>query len=364
MRSYAAFNDEVAKRYEEWMVIQRLAPRTQQWYSRTVGMYLDFLGNKSVVAATHLDVRSFVAHLADEGFSANTAYNHLGIIRGFYDFLYLGGLVHYVAPRLVRVRTPARKYPRCLSEFTVRRYLAAAQTPREKALLEFIYGTGCRVSEVASLRIENIDFHARTASVSGKGPPGRLVLITERAVRAIQNYVGTRKCGYVFQAEPLVQKSFICSQNGYWFARWRNYCGPGLRYVSQHAYLGRLRRVSFEQAKAKLEPFLRGVNLVRPRIDAPLVERSFQNIIRKVGRRSGLPYATVHMFRHSFATHLLDHGADLTEVRDLLGHASLHTTTIYAHASRARLVKMFSKCHPGGGHDKALQFIAKNEKKR
>jgi integrase/recombinase XerD len=91
------------------------------------------------------------------------------------------------------MRDAPRKIPCTLSEFEVRQFLAAAYTPREIALVEFLYGTGCRVSEVTSLRMEEIDFAARTARVSGKDPHGRVVLITERAASALQAHIASEK---------------------------------------------------------------------------------------------------------------------------------------------------------------------------
>lgn len=206
MRCYAKFNDDVVRRYEEWLVIQRYQPRTQQLYKRVVLRYLEFLREQSVAEATHLDIRSYLALLAKEGPSVNATYAHLCVLRRFYDFLHLGGLVDYVAPRFVRVRTPMRDHPRCLSEFVVRRYLRAARSSREKALVEFLYGTGCHTCEIRSLRIENVDFDARLARVSGKGRVGRPVLITKRAIRALQDYVGLRKSGFVYSLRFLIFK--------------------------------------------------------------------------------------------------------------------------------------------------------------
>jgi integrase len=154
------------------------------------------------------------------------------------DFLHLGGMVSYVSPRLVKMRDAPRKIPRTLSEFEVRQFLAAAYTLREIALVEFLYGTGCRVSEVSSLRLENIDFEARTARVSGKDRHGRVVLITERAASALQAYIGKRREGYVFQSDMPVQKLCVAKCNGQFIGQWKDYRGPGTRYVSMSKYLG------------------------------------------------------------------------------------------------------------------------------
>lgn len=351
MRSYAAFNQEVLKRYAEWMVIQHYTARTKQVYWRKATQFIDYLKDKSLASVTHLDVRSYIVHLSELGASLSNAYDHLQVLRRFYDFLNLGGIVSYVAPRLVRMRDAPRKIPRTLSEYEVRRFLAAAFTLREIALVEFLYGTGCRVCEVVSLCVENIDFDSRTARVSGKGRRGRIVLVTQSALRALRNYVGDRKTGYVFQTDHPVQKAALSKCNGHWIGQWKDYRGPGTRFVLMTKYLGSSRLISYEDAKIKLENLTRGVNLVRPKTDGPLSTNAIRTLLDRIGRRTGLKHTSPHMFRHSFATHLLDHGADLAVVQALLGHAFIQTTAIYTHVSRERLVKTFQRCHPGGTGD-------------
>ena len=99
---------------------------------------------------------------------------------------------------------------------------------------------------------------------------------------------------------------------------------------------------------AALENLTKDANLVRPKIDGPLSTNAIRTTIHRIGRRSGLRRATPHMFRHSFATHLLDHGADLMVVQELLGHAFVQTTANYVRVSRLRLLSTFDSCHPAG----------------
>jgi len=352
MRSYAAFNEEVVKRYEEWLVIQHYRPRTKQFYRRIVRTFAEYLNDKSIASVTHLDVRAYIAHLSEQGATWASAFDNLQVLRRFYDFLHLGGMVSYVAPRLVKMRDAPRKIPRTLSEFEVRQFLAAAYTLREIALVEFLYGSGCRVSEVTSLRVENIDFEARTTRVSGKDPRGRVVLITERAASALRAYIGKRKEGYVFQSDMPIQKLCVAKCNGHFIGQWKDYRGPGTRYVSMSKYLGSARRMSYQDAMTALQDLTKSATLVRPKIEGPLSTNAIRVTLHRIGRRSGLRRATPHMFRHSFATHLLDHGADLMVVQELLGHAFVQTTANYATVSRKRLLGTFDRCHPGGNPSK------------
>ena len=144
--SYNTLNRKLAVRYQQWLTVQHYSNGTKRSYMRTVQFYLQFLGKKALMTATHLDVRLFIARLSGQGATLSRAYFHLQVLRGFYDFLNLGGLVSYVAPRLIKIRRPPKLLPRLLSEYQVRQLIAATRTPRDRALIEFFYGTGCRMN--------------------------------------------------------------------------------------------------------------------------------------------------------------------------------------------------------------------------
>ena len=122
------------------------AKTTQIWYRKIIGQYIEFVGEKSVATATHFDIRRYIARVSENGASLNTVYRDLGVLRLFYDFLNLGGVVHYVAPRFIKLRRPCKKNSlRPLSEWQVQRIISATRTPRERALIEVFYATGCRL---------------------------------------------------------------------------------------------------------------------------------------------------------------------------------------------------------------------------
>ena len=287
-------------------------------------------------------------HLSELGVSLNTARNHLQSLRRFYDFLNLGGLVNYVAPRLMSIRQTVHKIPSHLSEEEMRRLIGAAETLREKALVEFFYGTGCRNSEVRNLRIQDVDLKARNARITGKFGKTRIVLLTKSAADALRNYLGDRKIGYVFQQDYRLQKGTLTNANGVWIARWVDYenTTPGYTYTCK--YLGSAARISPERAKAKFDELTREVCLARPKRNAPLSPMTLLNIIRRLGHRAGLARTTVHMIRHSFTTHLYEHGADLMALQTLLGHATIQATANYARTSPFKLADTFERCHPLG----------------
>lgn len=348
MNSYVRFNRGLASRYDQWMVAMHYARHTQETYRRTIRLFLDFLGKKSAASVTHEDIRQFIAQVSEDGATLNVTYRHLGVLRLFYDFLNLGGVVSYVAPRLVSLRPPLRKNLPSLSESEVQRLIASTRTKRERALVEFYYSTGCRLREASHLRIENIDFRGKTARVSGKFGKVRIVLLTPSAIDAVQSYIGDRQKGLVFQNENPIQKASLTQGQGYWRASWVDYGRPGPRYRCTRKILGRVDRLSHEAAREQFEKLLTGVNLARPERDKPLSNTAIRAILKRIGNRAGLRNVGAHMIRRSFATHLYDHGASLETIQALLGHVYLQTTLTYTRLSTGRLVKTFEQCHPQG----------------
>jgi site-specific recombinase XerD len=346
MRSHTAFNRKLEKRYHAWMVAMHYAPDTQSMYRRSLSKFIRFLGDRSVVSVTHWDIREFIAHVSEGGASLDATYRHLSVIRLFYDFLNLGGLVSYVAARLVKLRRPRKNAGPFLSESQVERLLAATQTQRERAVVEFFYGTGCRLSEVTHLKVEDIDLTARTARVLGKFGKVRVVLLTKGAVEALQAYIGVRKVGFVFQQDMPMQKGCVAKRGNYWVGLWVDYSEPGPPYPRRVQNLGRSDLVPYETAKKNFDEHLDARKLVRPENNRPLSKMAVQTMLGHIGERAGLRNVGPHMIRRSFATHLYDHGASLEVIQALLGHTYLQTTARYTRLSTGRLVKSFERCHP------------------
>jgi site-specific recombinase XerD len=345
MRSYANFNRNVSKRYDQWLVLQHYSKGTKYVYRQSIRLFIEFLRDKAIVDVTHIDVRKFMLSLAKNDVSIISARRHLRALRKFYDFLNLGGLVNYVAPRLVTIRATPSKTPPHLSEDEVRRVIAVSQTPREKALVHFIYATGCRLGEVRCLRVQDLDLDARTARVTGKFGKSRVVLLTSSASAALRTYIGERKVGYVFQQDYRRQRGCLVDHCGQWQAKWRDHELPGLgKFHTQR--LGPTRTVSYERAKAAFDELMASAHLERPKRTQPLTNATVAAVMRHLASRAGLTRVTAHMLRHSFATHLYEHGADVLAIQTLLGHVSTNTTARYASVSAFRLVEIFERCHP------------------
>lgn len=348
MRSYAEFNRRLAKQYDVWMVAMHYAKQTQLLYNRSIHRYLDFLGKKSAATVTHTDIRRYIARVSEDGATLDSVHRDLGVLRQFYDFLNLGGVVNYVAPRFVRLRRPWRSNPRPLTEAQVRRFIAATRSLRDRALVEFFYSTGCRLSEAIHLRIEDVDLKSRTARVIGKLNKIRPVFLTKKAANALRTYIGDRQKGLVFLSDVPIQKGVLFPYDGQWKLKWAQYVGPERVRKQRTKCLGSVGRVSHEDAKLKQEEFMARVNRAQPRKHHPLSKVAVQTLIRKIAINAGLKNVTPHTFRRTFASHLYNHGASIEVIKALMGHVWISTTLKYTQIGPDRLVQTFDQCHPRG----------------
>lgn len=157
-------NAQVASTFMEWMVCQRYSPRTMKTYKRVIADFLAFWGSGKLSNVTHLEVREFLIEMSRRDLSADVEHRYLWALRCFFDFLCLDGLVDEVAPRLFKPRPRKRSIPRSLSERNVVRLIAATRNPRDKAIIELFYATGCRASELLNIRLADVDFKTRTIS--------------------------------------------------------------------------------------------------------------------------------------------------------------------------------------------------------
>jgi site-specific recombinase XerD len=347
MRSNAKLNRRLVAQYQKWMVAMHYATVTKSMYLKVLNSFLIFLGERSLIRVTHTDIRLFIADASENGATLSTVYRSLGVLRQFYDFLNLGGVVDYVAPRFVRLRVPWRNSLRVLNQEQVRRVISATRTRREKALIEFFYSSGCRLSEAIHLKIQDIDFQARQARVRGKLGKVRLVLIAESAANALLAYIGARKNGYVFETDYAQPKGHFSVHEGRWKSRWKESGKDSGSRVYRMKTLGSVRKLTYSEAKRKHEALIAGLDLT-PIRRSPLSKMAVQAMVAGVGRRAGLKRITPHVFRRTFATHLHENGASLEVIRALLGHVWIQTTLRYAKIGPDGLMKSFERCHPLG----------------
>ncbi|HEX9020241.1 MAG TPA: site-specific tyrosine recombinase XerD [Nitrospirota bacterium] len=292
-------NEDLLKRFLNYLTVEKgLARNTVESYHRDLRSYLRAMKSGLPDDARQSDVVSFLASLSKQGLAARSVARCLSAVRGFHKFLLTDGLAR--TDPTVTIETPRgwKRLPRALSSADVESLLEQpdAKTPiglRDKAMLEVLYATGLRVSELVGLRLAELNLERGFLIVMGKGSRERAVPLGEVAVGAVKRYLDG--------ARALLLKGgnsdclFISARR---------------RGMTRQMFWERIRRYT-----------------------------------RQAGIRGNI---SPHTLRHSFATHLLDNGADLRTVQAMLGHADISTTQIYTQVSRERLKKVHEKYHPRG----------------
>ncbi len=243
-------------------------------------------------------LRAYLAALSDKGYSAASMARKIATLRSFHKWMEKRG--HASANPMTLIRTPKqpKRLPKAVSVETVERLLAAPDDSdllgaRDRAIFETLYSTGIRVSEVVGINRGDIDVVGETVLIRGKGRKERMIPLGAHALKSLRHYLGMLDAsGLSGPADPA--KALFVNKHG--------------------------TRLSSRSVRRKLAKYL-GVTGLDPEISP-------------------------HTLRHSFATHLLDNGADLRSVQELLGHESLSTTQVYTHLSTARLRESYDRAHP------------------
>ena len=280
---------------------RNLSENSQSAYHSDLKAYLSYLDSRrlDVLKADHTHIADYLRKRRDEGLKTTSIYRELESIRNFHKYLFSEELskadpgTKTSAPRL------AHKLPSVLSTRDVERLLNSVPSRKEqdirfKAMLELLYATGMRITELVSLNLSQVDLESGFIKVIGKGKKERIVPVGETARVALRKYLAARALkfsGKTHDAQGLFLSKFgkKISRNEFW------------------------RRLKIHAKKAGLS----------------------QSI-------------SPHVLRHSFASHLLEGGADLRSVQELLGHSSLSTTQIYTHIDTRRMKEMHRKFHPRG----------------
>ena len=292
--------DRLLERFLIYLRATRNAsPYTVKNYGTDIGQFLDYCREREINSLAQVDrslLRNYLAELDAVGYAKASIARRLAELRSFGEFLVLENGWERNSFRLVSAPRIPKRLPRYLTVAEVEALLAVPDTAtprglRDQAIIEVLYGAGLRVSELAGLDVMDVDLVQAQVRVMGKGAKERIGLLGRLAVQAVRVYLR--------QGWPeLVGKQ----STG---ALWLNHRG------------GRLT--------------VRGVAL----------------ILSKAGEQAGVRTpVSPHILRHSFATHLLDGGADLRVVQELLGHASLATTQIYTHVSQSRAREVYRRAHP------------------
>ena len=288
--------------YLNYLAVEKGASRnTIDGYSRDLGRYAGFVGEEGIRGISGIgteELISFLASLQEEGLAANSVNRALAAIRGFYKYLLREKKVEHTPVAHIELARVWMRLPDVLSREEMVLLLAqpGAETPadiRDSAMLELVYATGIRVSELIGLTVNSINWQVGYLVAMGKGEKERIVPVGRTAYDRVKRYLEG--------ARPLFLKG-----------------GD-----SDHLFLNRS-----------------GKGLTR---------QGFWKIVKKYAAKAGLGKRVhPHTFRHSFASHLLEGGADLRSVQIMLGHADISTTQIYTHVTRERLKEIHRKYHPRG----------------
>lgn len=291
------------KSYLNYVSLEKgLSDNTKSSYKSDLGSFSQFItaiGRNSFADATSKDISSFLENLKDMGLSTASRYRYLSSVRGLFRYLAGEGIINDDPSEIIELPKTGRKLPDTLGYEDVAGILDSPDTTtpagmRDKAMLETLYACGLRVSELITLKQSDIIYDAEIVRVFGKGSKERIVPIGKSALHFIETY---RRL-----ARPRLMKN---SETG------------DILFLN-----------------------MRGKGLSRMGI---------WKILDKYARQSGLEtHVHPHMFRHSFATHLLEGGADLRAVQEMLGHSDISTTQIYTHVDREYIKEVHKTFHPRG----------------
>ncbi len=276
-----------------------LSSNTLESYQRDLRKFFLFLRGKNIneiVKISRIIITDFLMEQREKGLAPSTLTRNLASIRSFYQFLLKEQII--TENPAVELETPRaeKKLPKVLSFNEIELLLEQPETKnaiglRDKAMLELLYATGIRVSELVSLNVNEVNLKMGFLKCDGKGNKERMIPLGSVAIRSIQEYLQNSRPKILKQKE---EKALFVNQQG-----------------------------------------------------TRLTRQGFWKILKKYALKAGIETdITPHTLRHSFATHLLENGADLRSVQEMLGHADIATTQIYTHVARRKIKEIYNQTHP------------------
>ena len=297
---------ELISKYLQYLKIERNASaHTIKSYGNDLSQLLDFTtreNNQESVQVHEIDrltIRLWLGELSENGMARNTIARKVASVRSFFKYCFKRGYVKKNPAHLLIVPKKEQRLPKIvrLTDIETMMNLADGDEPRqiqEKAILELFYSTGMRLSELTSLNITDLDLKQRQITVFGKGNKQRTIPLGNKALEACNRHLQTRKKLLTSKSNPDAKTAlFIAPEGGRMYPR--------------------------------------------------KVQRIVKDYFLKV---SEVTQKSPHTLRHSFATHMLDAGADIRMIKEFLGHANLASTQVYTHTSVERLKKVYSQAHP------------------
>jgi integrase/recombinase XerD len=289
---------ELFKSFLIYLSVEKgLSKNTVDAYSLDLRKFQDFLlsKDKKVTSLSRADIVDFIEKLRDEGYSLASICRFISSIKGLCRYLLVENVIKDDPSENLQAPKRWERLPKALSISDIRSFLELSSSVvkpimiRDCVMLELLYSSGLRVSELVSLKLEDIHLEAGFLRVLGKGSKERIVPVNMRAIGKLKMYLNQQR--------------------------------PEILKKKQSSYL-------FVTGRGK-----------------PMTRQRFWQTIKALGRRRGIELSP-HTLRHSFATHLLEGGADLRSVQKMLGHSDISTTQIYTKVTTERIKKVFSRYHP------------------
>ncbi|MHC1718795.1 MAG: site-specific tyrosine recombinase XerD [Acidaminococcaceae bacterium] len=286
------------KLFLEYITVELgLSANTKQAYVRDIELFHEN-ADKDLRLVKRSDIISYMQYLKNKGYAPTSIARRLAALKSFYRFMNSEGYIPFDPAQVIEAGTKGTRLPRVLNLNEVEKLLAAPDTAtdegyRDRTMLELLYATGMRVSEMVNLNVSNLNLNMKYVIAFGKGSKERIIPLGKTAVSFLDTYIN------------VVRPRALHANNT----------------EERHLFLS-----------------VYGKGLTRQR---------FWQIIKDYGQKAGIrKELSPHILRHSFATHLLDNGADLRSVQELLGHSDISTTQIYTHLTNKRLRLIYDKAHP------------------
>lgn len=323
----------------EYLKVERnCSPHTLRSYKADLLQFSELLNEfdpkLKILDIDYALLRAYLSRLQSAGTGRSTLMRKLSTLRSFFRRAYQMGYISQNPALHLTTPKPEKRLPKFLDIAEVEALLSAPDVStfigiRDKAILELMYSTGMRLGELVSLNLEDLDRSDSSVKVRGKGKKERIIPVGSIALAAVRSYLQVRSSKFEVRSQKTKDKKMICR-------------GESLR-----SPYGKRRKAKSVKRRLKKKSAYEASALFVNRSGARLTDRNIRFSLDKYLKKAGITKkVSPHVLRHSFATHLLNAGADLRAVQELLGHSSLSTTQIYTHVTTERMKIVYDKTHP------------------